>query len=89
MAKKKNYYYVLVCTDSGPVFVTGLGEHHTAFWKRDDAPYELGRYMAENVACGLGLNFTEAFTVVMPYELTVQPYRYDAGSFTWSWNSKE
>jgi len=89
MAKKKNYYYVLVFTDKGPVFVTEIGDHHTAYWNREGKPLELGKYQAEDVACGLGLNFKLAYMVVMPYELETQPYRYGAGSFTWEWKKTE
>lgn len=87
--KKKYYYYVLVFTDDGPVYVTSLGEHHWCHWNATEKPYELGKYFAEEVAMGLGLNGTNAVEVVMPFEMEHQPYRYEDGSFEWKWNKEE
>ena len=73
---KKNYYYTLVFTDGGPVYVTGLGEHHTAFWDCDKPPMELGKSLADDVSWGLRLNLFSAVTVVCSHEITGQPYNY-------------
>ena len=73
---KKNYYYVLVFTITGPVYVTSFGPNRTCTWDRLEKPKAMAKAKAEEVACGLGLNFTSAVQVVMPYELDHQPYNY-------------
>lgn len=40
MANTKYHYYVMVFTSTGPVFVTDIGEHKTAYWKRTEKPKE-------------------------------------------------
>lgn len=84
MAKnKKNYYYVLVFSDFGPVYVTSLGDGKMAFWNRLEKPMELGKYMAESVCMGLNLNFNSCVMVKMPYELDYQPYIYNKYKINW------
>lgn len=83
MASNKNYYYVLVITDNGPVFVTGTGEHHTAYWAMDKEPKEFTRSRAEDITLGLGLNGYPSYTVVSPWKLDYQPYPYDRGGLAW------
>lgn len=80
---KKNYYYVLVMTEEGPVFVTGFGEHHTCYWNAEKAPKTMMREYAGEVAMGLRLNGTSAYLVTMPYEVDTQPYFYEKGHFKW------
>lgn len=89
MAKKTNYYYVLVLTKTGPVFVTGEGDHHMAYWDRSKPPMELSRDYAKDMVIGLNLNGHMAFTVVMPFELETQPYCYDLGKFVWQMNETD
>ncbi len=89
MAKKKTYYYVLVFTNGGPVYVTSLGKKHTCYWDKDQRPRILGRYEAEEISMGLRLNGVEAVAVMMPFELENQPYRYSDGSFEWIWKGDE
>ena len=89
MAKKTNYYYVLVLTMAGPVFVTGVGDHHTAYWDRSKPPMELSRDYAKDMVLGLNLNGHMAYSVVLPFELDTQPYRYDLGKFVWQMNETE
>lgn len=89
MANKKNYWYVLVLTDEGPVFVTGFGEHHTAFWNAEKMPESMSATHAEEVSFGLRVNGTQAYAVKMPYELEFQPYRYNMGKFKWVWKEGE
>lgn len=81
-AKKKNYYYVLVLTSEGPVFVTET-KYHDAMWDKNKPPKLFSKAFAEDVALGLALNFHSAFMVTTKYELTTQPYRYDKGNFEW------
>lgn len=81
MAAKKSHYYVLVFTHRGPAYVTGLGDHHTAFWIRTEAPKEFSSSMADDITRGLLLNGYNAAVVKMPIELTTQPYRYEIGHF--------
>lgn len=88
MAKKKEYhYYVLVFTDGGPVFVTGLGDGKVAYWDKLKKPYELAMWKAEDVCMGLNLNFYTSVLVKMPYELESQPYLY--GEYELVWKEKE
>ena len=82
--KKKNYYYVLVMTSSGPKFVTKVNHRDkTAEWKEEEAPLELGKYMAEDICMGLNLNYHCAYTVHMPFEIESQPYRYNVAHIEW------
>lgn len=84
MAKKTNYYYVLVITDHGPVFVTSVDNRNkVAHWNDAEVPKELGKYYAEDLAMGLNLNGTYALVVCNRFELDNQPYRYDMGGFEW------
>lgn len=80
MAKKKNFYYVLVFTSEGPKYVTHT-ERTTAHWDEKEIPLELGKQYAEEVTRGLLLNFFNAVMVCMPVELTHQPYMYERGHF--------
>jgi hypothetical protein len=41
MAKKQNYYYVLVMTNNGPVFVTSVNNlDKTAYWDKNEKPLD-------------------------------------------------
>ena len=83
MTKKKYHYYVLVFTDGGPVYVTGLGDGKMAFWDSNEKPYELSESIVEDVCMGLNLNFYTTVMVKMPFELESQPYLYDRFELTW------
>ena len=84
MAKKQKYwYYVIVLTNQGPVFLTSIGEGKTAYWNKDEQPKELSKEWAEDIAFGLTINGHSAFMVTTKYELTHQPYRYSIGEFEW------
>ena len=79
MANKKNYYYVLVFTDNGPVYVTKVNNaNKTAWWNREEKPLAMTKNNAEDLAFGLALNFTHCVVAYMPFEIESQPYRYDA-----------
>ena len=83
MAKKQNYWYVLVLTEGGPVFVTGTGEGKTAYWKKSENPKEFSESYAKDMAFGLMVNGYVAFAVCNRFELDNQPYRYNMGEFKW------
>ena len=85
MAKKQNYYYyVLVMTGHGPVFVTSVNNaDKTAYWTDTEAPKEWGKYKAEDLTMGLNLNGHLAYTVCSKFELDHQPYYYSKGGFEW------
>ena len=83
MAKSKYHYYVLVFTNTGPVYVTDIPERNYAKWDRAEKPAEFSKSMAEDIACGLNLNGYSADMVVCPHEINYQPYRYEAGKFEW------
>lgn len=84
MAKKQNFYYVMVITNHGPVFVTSVDRTiKTAHWDDTGVPLEMGKYWAEDLTMGLNLNFNLAFTVCSKFELDTQPYLYDKGHFEW------
>ena len=81
MASKKNYYYVMVCTNEGPKFVTGT-EGNWANWDIDKPPKELGRKYAKEIARGLCWNLYTAYVVVSEWDLTVHPYNYNDYEFS-------
>lgn len=87
--KKKEYWYILVLTNDGPVFVTGTAGHNEAQWNKDEKPLELNESCAKNIATGLMCNFYSAYPVCAPIELNCQPYFYDRGKFEWVWNDKK
>lgn len=85
MANRKNFYYVLVMTNTGPVFVTDIPERNKAVWDRLKIPMEFGsKSYAQDVATGLKFNGHLAYMVVHPYELDYQPYLYSKGKFKWA-----
>lgn len=88
--KKKNYWYVIVMTGEGAVFVTSV-DHSTkmAHWNRNEKPLELGEFTAKDLSLGLMCNFTSAFAVCAPIEIDHQPYLYSRGHFEWVANEKE
>lgn len=84
MAKRKNYWYVLVLTAEGPVFVTGEDNlKKVAYWNRNEQPLEMAQVVAKDLAWALCVNGYSAFAVDNFYELESQPYRYDIGHFEW------
>lgn len=90
MAKKQNYYYVMVMTNNGPVFVTSIDSaDKVAHWDAEKAPKEFGKYMAEDLTMGLTLNGSLAFTICSKYELDNQPYYYKKGGFEWKTKEAE
>ena len=90
MAKKKNYWYVLVMTEEGPKFVTKVNYgDKTAEWNMLEEPKEFSKETAKDLVIGLNLNFNIAYAVCQPFELTGQPYRYADGKFEWVENEKE
>ena len=89
MANKKNYWYVIVMTESGAKFVTDKDyASKTAFWDGLEPPAEFGRYSAEDLAMGLMLNGYLAYAVMSPIEIDAQPYRYNKGHFEWVLNKE-
>lgn len=85
MAKKSNYWYVLVMTDNGPVFVTNLNySDRTAEFVGTDTPKEFAdKDYADDMSMGLTLNGHLAFTVHSKFALDSQPYLYSRGKFVW------
>ena len=82
--KKQNYYYVLVMTNGGPVFVTSVDRvNKIAKWNADEKPLEMGKYWAEDLTMGLNLNWNLAYTICSKFELDTQPYMYGVGGFEW------
>ncbi len=81
MANQKNYWYVIVLTNYGPVFVTGIPEYHTAKWDKAETPREFTKSYAQDLALGLCVNGYIAYAVCQPFKITHQPYRYDLGEF--------
>lgn len=86
--KSKNFYYILVMTDSGPKFVTKL-EHQgkMAYWDINEPPLSLSKYMAEEVAFGLSANFHQAYAIHSEWEIKYHPYNYK--DFDIKWERKE
>ena len=87
MSKRKNFYYVLVLTNEGPTFVTGIAERNYAKYNKLEKPmlFETKSF-ADEVSIGLTCNLITAYTITTPYELTSQPYLYNEGKFEWKRN---
>lgn len=85
MATKKQecYWYVLVMTNGGPVFVTGEMEHKQCRWNDEEPPMQFGAEYAKSMAFGLCVNGYLAYAVCSRIKLDHQPYRYDIGGFEW------
>lgn len=82
MAKSKNFYYVLVFTEQGPVYVTSVDNaSRLAFWEKDKPPRTFPKYYAEDLIIGLNLNYNNAVVVASKWELT-QPYNYNHYEFS-------
>lgn len=90
MAKKQNWYYVLVMSDEGPVFVTSI-DYGTkyAHWDKTEEPMAMDKFRAEDLVLGLNLNFHLAFMVCSKFELDQQPYYYDKYHIEWKKNEEE
>ena len=83
MATKTRWYYVLVLTNGGPVFVTKIGEGKTAYWDENEKPKEFSKEWAEELAFGLMVNGYNAFAVTNRFELDTQPYNYKEWQIKW------
>lgn len=86
---KRCYWYVLVMTNGGPVFVTEELDHKTCRWEDTKPPMEFGAEYAKDMALGLIVNGSLAFAVCSRVELDHQPYRYDVGGFEWKFNEEK
>lgn len=76
--KKSKYYYVLVFSNEGPIYVTYVNRNNKyAHWNKNKPPMEFNKHSAKDLALGLNMNFTSAVVVVSPVEITGQPYRYE------------
>ena len=90
MAKKKNFWYVIVMTGEGAKFVTKVDwSHKTAEWDKVGKPLEMSEAWDKDIAFGLMANFFNAYAVCAPIELEHQPYRYADGQFEWKENDKK
>ena len=90
MAKKQNYYYVLVMTNDGPVFVTGIPQRNWANYNKNEKPMQFSsKEMAQEVAFGLSCNMQLAYAVCQSFEIDYQPYRYADGHFEWVENTAD
>ena len=85
---KKSYYYVLVFTDEGPVYVTQL-ERDLAYWHKDEKPKDLSKSLANDIAVGLSWHEHSAVVVSSPVKIEHQPYFYEMGRFKWVNNVTE
>lgn len=82
MSKKKNFYYVLVFTSSGPVYVTKVkNDTKYAIWDKEGTPLAMSKGCAEDLVFGLNCNFAPAVLVVSPYNIGFQPYNYEYFDF--------
>ena len=84
MAATKEIWYVLVLSDTGPKFLTDVGNsEHYAKWEATGKPVSLGKPSAKDVAFGLSMNGFNAYPICVPYEITRQIYDYKNGEFRW------
>ena len=88
MAQRKLHHYVLVFTSEGAKYVTGVGEHHIAYWDDKKPPKEFSVGYAEDMALGLTWNGNPAVRVTMPCTIDRQPYLYEVGHFEWHLNKE-
>ena len=89
MAKKKNFWYVLVLTNEGPKFVTKVNNlNKTAEWDKLAKPLDFSEVYAKDLALGLMMNWFTAYPICAPIELDHQPYRYNEGHFEWVKNEE-
>ena len=87
--KKQNWYYVLVMSDDGPVFVTSVKySPKVAHWDKTEKPLSMDKFWAEDLTLGLNLNWHTAFTVCSKFELDTQPYRYSDYHIEWKENEE-
>ena len=82
MAKKKHFYYVLVFTGEGPVYVTSTDNRKkVAHWKPEEPPKEFEKEDAAWIVVGLNLNGTSAQRIDSPFPITTHPYNYESYNF--------
>lgn len=88
--KKSNYWYVLVMTDAGPVFVTKVNyANKTAEWDREGKPLEMDKSRAQDLTLGLNLNMHMSVAVCQPFQLDSQPYNYKKWQIKWEEREKQ
>lgn len=82
--KKKEYWYVLVMTKNGAVFVTETNNwERTAYWHKNKEPMSFTKSNAQYLSMALTMNGHIAYAVGDTWEHTTQPYNYENGSFYW------
>lgn len=78
MTRKKKWYYVMVMTNKGPVYVTGTDNAtKVAYWNCSEKPMAMTKDYAEQMALGLAVNGYNAVACWFLYEHEYQPYNYD------------
>ena len=83
-------HYCLICTDTGPRFVTSIDwRDKTAMWEKNKPPLAMDKAQCENITFGLCLNFNLAFSVFTDSGIIAQPYEYSKGHFEWKWENAE
>ena len=84
MASKKNYWYVIVMTNNGAVFVTSTNNfERVAYWDKDKAPKEMNKSDAQYLATALTINGHLSYAVCQTWQIDNQPYLYQTGEFKW------
>lgn len=84
MANNKSYYYVLVFTNGGPVYVTSQDyATKTSYWDKSKEPKLFTMHTADDLVFGLRCNGYQAVTVKSAVEIDYQPYRYSAYKIEW------
>lgn len=90
MEKPKYQYYILVCTDHGPKFVTSIDwTDKTCMWENNKPPLAMNKTQCENITMGLNLNWNIAYCVFSDNGLIGQPFQYEKGEFKWVWNNEK
>ena len=90
MSGKKYYYYVLVFSNYGPVYVTSIDNNNQyVHWDKDKEPLEVGASYGEDLVIGLNLNFNHAVLIKSRVRIDHQPYRYEAYDCTFVNKSEE
>ena len=82
--KSKNYWYVIVMTGYGAVFVTKVNNgDRTAEWEKLEKPLEMTKSDAQFLSMGLTMNGHLAYSICSSWEITNQPYFYSHGEMKW------
>ena len=77
MSRNKYSYYVLVFTDDGPVYVTGVRGYNIAEWNKFENPKSFSKEYAQDIVKGLTWSGFNCQVVISEWDIAHQPYNYE------------